>query len=91
MSSPYDGNDAEFIKHPDYWPAWPFLPIRRRKIGDCGLENECALLIATSQPWHSVYLCNLFALPDNIAELNGMRGPSYDSVEALLADGWQVD
>lgn len=82
-------DDGAFIRHVELWPHYPLLPIKRHIADEDG--PECCLLLATAEPWSTVYACNLFALPKTVSELRKMNKYTYPSVEALLADGWRVD
>jgi hypothetical protein len=70
----------EFIYADDNWPQWPRLPIKRP-------PYDCALIGPTRIGGKvTVYHANLF---QNITEAT--RTTTYESVDALLADGWVID
>ena len=75
------------MQSPDTWPRWPFLPlIRRNKAPNpFGVEG---LLYDDSANKFTVYYANLFMLPQNLA---ACASKTYESYEAILADGWEVD
>ena len=79
-------NDLDGINNgEDHWPHWPLLPMKRRVNGDL----HCGVIHARAKT--CVVLGNVFvpmALEELSAEPTCYR---YDSVEAMLADGWIVD
>lgn len=83
-------SDRDKIIHDDKWPAWPLLPVKR---GDMSLKNKnLGVLYATKEfcaGKMTVFHVNLFDLPEG--SLRDVPQTSYESVEAMLADGWQVD
>jgi hypothetical protein len=73
-----------------YWPSWPFLPIKRK---DNRLENK-NLGFLYHDAVHSdgkvrVYHAYMFDMPG--VKLSDIPTTEYDSVDAMLADGWVVD
>ena len=68
---------------PDYWGRWPLLPIKR----DIGKDREVGVLLDRKP--YLVYLVNLWAIPEDTLE--GMPFIEYESIDAVLADGWKVD
>jgi len=81
-------NDQDMIKHPDAWPQWPYLPVKRRKGAKATLE--CGV-IYEGTGIKTVRVANLFALPTEYQDFLTLPKYEYDSVDALLADGWVVD
>lgn len=83
-----------FLSKPVLWPAWPFLPLVRRKPG---AEDECGLLYdrltppVEPKPNVTVYLANLFTLPATEPEFLTLPQEVYDSPEAAFDAGWRVD
>ncbi len=82
-------SDREFILNPDLWPAWPYLPLKRYPKGRSG--PEVCLLVATERPYEALYAHNLFHLPPTRDEFLAGKKYVYETVDALLADGWIVD
>ena len=82
-----------FVANPALWPAWPFLPVvrrsrRREELGvlfdarhACGLTGFSA----------TVFLTNLFDLPQDLHQFLALPRESFDSAEELSQAGWQVD
>lgn len=95
-------DDKKFIQDPGRWPNWPFLPMKKK--GENGLDG--GLLIDT-QPItkyidkdhkslrlvFTVYFWEMATEPEKFREK--IKDPNnqkqYDSIDAMLADGWQVD
>jgi len=74
------------------WPKWPWLTLTRKETTDpANPFGDCGLLMATEKPWAEVILWNLFMLPKDPEEFKKLPRRHYDSVDALLADGWVVD
>ena len=81
-----DGSDL--IESPERWPYRPYLPLKRMKDDGSFPDNsiliegeglrvfKCGILVAVDLPTKTV---RLFPCSD------------YEDVDALLADGWQVD
>jgi hypothetical protein len=83
------------MSKPALWPAWPFLPLIRRKPGveeeDCGLLYDPPTVTETPRPGVTVYLGNLFALPKTESQFLALPREEYDSPEAAFESGWRVD
>lgn len=71
-----------FMRHEEFWPAFPYLPLSKLVVG-------AGVLVAFGGP--KVYVANLFQLVANNDNLSMHESFKYDSFEALLADGWEVD
>ena len=86
--------DLYFFTHPEHWPAWPYLPLMRRRPG---AEEECGLLYdakgVSGRPGYSatVWLCNLFLAPRAEADFLALPRETYDTPEEVAAAGWVVD
>lgn len=82
-------DDAQMIRDPDRWPAWPFLPLKRR---DNSLESKnLAVLCADGKDTYTLYHVYLFDLPKSPEGWKNSPQTTYASIEALLQDGWIVD
>lgn len=83
-----------FLGKPALWPAWPFLPLMRRKPGE---EEECGLLydpptsITAPGSRVTVYLANLLLLPSTEPEFLALPKEEFDSPEAAFEAGWRID
>lgn len=75
-------NDAEMIRRPHLWPCWPYLPVKNPRQQTDGWPKLG--LIFTGMPT-TVVLTDLISC-DMDAEKK-----QYETVEALVADGWMVD
>jgi hypothetical protein len=85
--------DLFFFTHPERWPAWPLLPVVRRRGGGIdlgvlydfrGTRGECGYSA-------TVFRCNLFALPATLAEFVALPRECFDTPEEMAAAGWAVD
>lgn len=74
--------DLEFLQNPLLWPAWPLLPLKRFR----GKEREFGYVVAQKGHLTEIRAGNIFAAK----ETDPVRW-TYDTPEAMLADGWQVD
>ncbi|MCE9564283.1 MAG: hypothetical protein K8U57_19745 [Planctomycetes bacterium] len=81
-----------FLGTPPLWSAWPFLPVVRRNKGheELGVvfDSKSAGLTGYSA---AVFLTNLFLLPRTLPEFLALPREVFDSIEELMAAGWQVD
>lgn len=94
-------DDRAMLLNPLIWPNWPLLPLKRnRKDSESGWPIECGLVIAVAEQerWR-IYKTNMFSisslpgstLAEKITENSKIDRYVYESVDALLADGWEVD
>jgi hypothetical protein len=81
--------DARFIRRTLDWPAYPFLPMRRKQEK---VRPDTGVLVDSKG--NTVYLINMFGLKEHFdsgKSLTDIQKIEYQSVEELLADGWMVD
>lgn len=82
-------NDQAMMEHPDQWPCWPWLPIKRRKPHG---PPDCAVLYAGSSDPEKVVFAQvgMYNMPEGkpITEWPGFR---VVTPADLLAEGWVVD
>lgn len=75
------------------WPRWPVLPVKniRRGEKDYPDDQEVGILIAGNLT--TVYFKNLWDLQNGALgpQLEGVPTATYESVEALVRDGWIGD
>jgi hypothetical protein len=87
--------DFLFFQNPHLWVWHPFLPLTRRAEGSderqCGILYDARGSSGTYGHACTVFLSNLFFLPDTEAELFALPRCVYDSFDELADDGWQVD
>ena len=87
--------DLTFMSTPSLWPIHPFLPIVRRSVvGDC--EQLGVLYDAVGDAGlygysATVFLTNLFTLPQTEADFLALPKFVYDTLDELTGDGWVVD
>src|SRR6266567_549596 len=81
------------IVEPTRWPLWPLLPLRR--VNSAGVELGLLYDARGVQNLYgystTVFLTNMFEMPDNDAEFLKLPRHVYDSFEELLDAGWRVD
>ncbi|MGW8177945.1 MAG: hypothetical protein ACWGQW_04010 [bacterium] len=84
-------DDRGMILHPDLWPKWPMLPVKRRIYDKYGnfRDLECGVLFENTR--FTVYVVNLFMLPKTFKEFQNTKHYKYSNVDELLADKWIVD
>lgn len=86
-------SDKAMIQDPNKWPAWPFLPLKKGSYPS--IEDKRLGVLYHSPTWSDgkvhVIHCYLFAPPKTREELHATPSTVYESVDALLADGWVVD
>lgn len=84
-----DTDDMRMVMNPDRWPAWPYLPVKKR---DHNFEDKnLGVLIATEPRTWVVYHTNVFDRPTTMAEWEALPKTEYPSAYDMLADGWVVD
>jgi hypothetical protein len=74
------------IRKEDNWPRWPVLPVKKSGGYDIGIVIAGELT--------RVWLVNMFDLEQGIyrADLEARyKSITYESVEAMVADGWMGD
>lgn len=79
----HDHDDLEMIRHPELWPHHHVLPLRRR--GRSLMDDDSTGFIFADSLFcvytGTMYLCDRLTA----------KSQHYDSIEAMLADGWMVD
>jgi hypothetical protein len=82
-----------FLTHPRLWPAWPYLPVVRRRAG----REELGVLFdfrgTTGWTGYSaaVFLINLFLAPADERRLLELPREVYDTADEVVAAGWDID
>jgi hypothetical protein len=82
------------LSNHELWDFWPFMPVVRRKPG---CEEEMGVvydaLHARSLPGYTctVFLTNVFQLPETIEELIQLPHETFDTFDELANAGWTVD
>jgi hypothetical protein len=82
-----DKDDRGMILHPNLWPKWPYLPVKRRLEGGSFPETG-VIWIGTK---FNIYFVNLFDMPKSAEEFKATNHIPYNNVDELIADGWIVD
>lgn len=79
----------EYINNPKQWVSWPFCPMLRRGEKD-PIDREHGV-IYLGHSLSVIKKVNLFMLPETEREFLEADGWVYNSVEEMVADGWEVD
>jgi hypothetical protein len=86
---------VRFLARPDLWPAWPYLPVvrRRRRGGDeeLGVLFDFRGTSGRTGLSAAVFLTNLFLAPADERRLLDLPHEVYDAPEEVADAGWDVD
>jgi hypothetical protein len=83
-----------FLAGPDRWPAWPFLPLVRRRPGqadECGLLYDARGAAGLTGLSATVFRANLFELPPTLTAFLALPRETHDTPEEVYDAGWRVD
>lgn len=86
--------DLLFVSTPQLWQLWPFLPlIRHRQDGelDYGVLYDFAGTSGRTGFQVTVFLENLFLVPETEVQLVQLPKEIFDAFDELLQAGWRVD
>lgn len=91
--------DKRFIQSPGGWTRWPSLPMKRSqaKGGGCGFLMDTQPLGIPVDREHeslrSVYLANPWEYFGDMTreQRKAVKIQVYETVDAMLEDGWMVD
>jgi hypothetical protein len=86
--------DLFFFRSPERWPAWPYLPVVRRKLDgsmDVGILYDFAHTSGRTGYGSTVFLCNVVFVPDTEEQLLALPKEVFDTFEEVSAAGWAVD
>lgn len=84
--------EIKMMTTPWEWPAWPFLPVKKRIPGEW---PDCALMVDLgTAEFHDVqpviYEGNIFNFSNEPFDKDKVKA-RYESIDALVEDGWVVD
>ena len=82
------------ILNPPVWPLWPFLTLRRVQPGgviELGVLYDARGVRELYGLSTTVYLTNVFELPDTESAFLNLPRSTYDTLDELLDAGWVVD
>jgi len=90
-------NHLEWLRNPDFWAYWPIQPVKRRRAD--GDFPDCGIVIASVEGQLALQACGVCVPVVHDVLLLGaadaLEQPhktfKYESIEAMLADGWEVD
>jgi hypothetical protein len=86
--------DLFFFRSPSLWPAWPYLPVVRRRSDDdtdLGVLYDFAHTSGRTGYGRTVFLSNVVFLPDTEEGLFALPKEVFDTFEEVRAAGWAVD
>jgi hypothetical protein len=86
--------DLFFFREPTLWPAWPYLPLVRRRpdgVTDLGVLYDFAHTSGRTGYGCAVFLCNVVFVPDTEEEFLALPKEVFDTWEEVAAAGWAVD
>jgi hypothetical protein len=87
--------DLVLLRTPSLWSTWPFLPVVRWL--PPGQGRQLGVLYDASHHCQrygysaTVFITNIFMLPQTQEELFSLPKFVYDTVEEMVHDGWSVD
>lgn len=88
---PTEQQQINMMKDLNCWPRWPWLPLKHRSEMDAGMRKLAVMHADHAEPPKvRVYLGSMyeqgkwFPLPDS-------KYLEFDSLEAVLAAGWEID
>ena len=79
-----DKDDLAMMRDSNRWPLWPRLPVKRPK-GDGQMPELGVMLHDRGKAAPRIYLASVYE------DLSKVAVKEYASLEAVVADGWQVD
>jgi hypothetical protein len=85
--------DRQMMLTPESWPLWPLLPVKRYEFGKVGGGPECATLYdnGVNKPYQLYHEPVDALLLMSAQQMAQQPTKMYNSVDALLEDGWVVD
>lgn len=89
--------EKHIIAHAGFWPNWPYCPVKRHKDGKTlvgFLQDRQSIGVDfdfNHESLRTVYLRNFFTQCDIPKPLKDLTNMKYDTVDAMILDGWQVD
>lgn len=89
------GDDAQMIRSPGLWPRWPVLPVKKPGFWEDQSGKKMGVIFdePRDKGWRIIHV-NLYAvgtMPEEKWKKVCSEATRYESLEALLADGWVVD
>lgn len=96
MSEDQIMEEIGFIEQVGAWPNWPVLPVKNMRRGDRDYpkDEEVGIILATqNKAIPQVILMNMWELETGslTSQIEGKRRLIFDSIEAMVRDGWVGD
>jgi hypothetical protein len=86
--------DLFFFRTPSLWTTWPHFPVVRHKPDgemNLGVLYDFAHTSQRTGYTCTVFLCNIFFLPETEEALLALPKEVFDTFEEMSAAGWSVD
>jgi hypothetical protein len=86
-----DVKDYDLIIEPLKWLNWPYLPMKKQKVGAL---IDCGFIIAGSKSGKAlctVIKSNFHTMPFLYEDFEALPKIVYPDIKAMLDDGWEID
>ena len=86
--------DLQLFRDPRRWASWPFLPVARRRpdgTAELGVLYDARRVLGRYGFSATVFLCNLYLLPDRLEDFFALPRCVYDTPDELADGGWTAD
>jgi hypothetical protein len=104
FDSPVD-RAKEWLSNPGQWSCWPYCPMSKMiKPSEVPEGTHPSAVLTTSKgtellgvvcgtnvPVPTVWVCNMLLIPMSPERFVKLPKFEYQSIDAMLADGWDVD
>ena len=80
--------DATLIRHPGSWPGWPYLPLTK---AIPNADKQLGTMLAGEGYGSTIFLVNMYSMPRNKEDFDGLPRKVYNSAEDIVLDGWKID
>jgi hypothetical protein len=87
-----DQRSVDWLRDPDKWVHRSVCPVKRYRAGKVRFDHLEVGLVVAHEP-SIVYIKNLFMMESGSIspQLADCQRYEYESIEALVRDGWMVD
>ena len=83
-----------FLRSPDLWPHWPFLPLIRRREGreeGLGVLFDAWGACGLTGYSRTVFLTNVLLLPQRLDAFLALPRETFDTADEVADAEWRVD